>query len=288
MLKSFAALVLAAAIFAAVDAEAAPIAIVAAENFYGDVAAQIGGDQVVVTSILSNPNQDPHNFEVNAATARTLSDAAIIIYNGADYDPWMPTLLVAAENGDANVIVVADLTGHEPGDNPHLWYDPATMPAVAEAIAAALTAADPVHAADYVARLQAFEDSLAPIDAEIAAIRQDFAGVVVAATEPVFGYMADALGVTMRNQDFQRAVMNDTEPSARDLAAFEDDLRSGLIRVLFYNSQVTDDLTDHLLDIANQAGVAVVGVTETEPTGLTYQAWITAALDATRAALGRP
>jgi zinc/manganese transport system substrate-binding protein len=278
---------LAAAVLAASAgaAKAAPVAIVAAENFYGDVAEQIGGEWVVVTSILADPQQDPHSFETSASTARALSDADVIIYNGAGYDPWMPTLLAAVENSDADVIVAADLVGREAGDNPHIWYDPATMPAVAEAIAAALAAADPDHADSYAAGLQVFEDSLAPISDEIAAIRNSFGGAAVTATEPVFGYMADALGLAMRNQDFQLAVMNDTEPSARDLAAFEDDLRGGVVRVLFYNSQVVDDLTAHLRDVADQSGIPVVGVTELLPAGMTFQQWIAAELNNTRAAL---
>ncbi len=264
----------------------AQLNIVAAENFYGDVAAQIGGDQVTVTSILNNPNQDPHDFEVGAATARALSDADLIIYNGADYDPWMPTLLAAAENNSAQIIVVADLVDRSAGDNPHLWYDPSTMPAVAEAIAAALVSADPAHVDDYAARLDAFEDSFATINDEIADIRARFGGTPVAATEPVFGYMAEALGLDMREEGFQLAAMNETEPSARDIAAFESDLRNNAVAVLFYNNQVTDDLTSRLLDIANEAGVPVVGVTETLPEGLSFQEWMAATLDATRVALG--
>lgn len=268
-----------------ISAAAAQLRVVAAENVYGDVAAQIGGAEVVVTSILNNPNQDPHDFEVGAATARALSDADIIIYNGANYDPWMPALLAAAQNNDAHIIVVADLVRRTAGDNPHLWYDPATMPAVAAAIAAAFVAADPAHADAYAAHLGAFDDSFAAIGDAVAEIRAQFGGTPVAATEPVFGLMAMALGLDMREEAFQLAAMNDTEPRARDIAAFEADLRGHAVAVLFYNSQVSDDLTRHLLDVADGAGVPVVGVTETLPAGMTFQEWMLATLGATRAAL---
>ena len=162
------------------------------------------------------------------------------IYNGADYDPWMAKLLAAARSPNRTVIVVADLVRKKPGDNPHLWYDPPTMPAYAKALAAALSQRDPAHKAGYDQRLQAFLDWLQPLQAKIADIACQFAvGFPVTATEPVFGYMATALGFKMRNERFQLAVMNDTEPRASDVAAFEDDLRQHRVRMLFYNSQAT-------------------------------------------------
>ena len=270
----------------------AVVSIVAAENFYGDVAGQVAGPDATVTSALSNPDQDPHLFEASPSVARAVADAAIVAYNGADYDPWMAKLLGAAprssnSGGDRRrVIVVADLVHRKVGDNPHLWYDPATMPAYARTLTAALVAADPAHRAGYERRLQAFLDSLKPLDAEVAALRDRFAGTPVTATEPVFGYMAAALGLRMRNERFQLAVMNDTEPSASDIAAFEADLRGHRVRLLLYNSQATDAAAKRLLEIARQAGVPVVGITETEPEGMTYQQWIAAELDAVGAALG--
>ena len=229
---------------------------------------------------------------LSTPTARDMAAAQVVIYNGADYDPWMAKLLGAAprssnSGGDRRrVIVVADLVHRKVGDNPHLWYDPATMPAYARTLTAALVAADPAHRAGYERRLQAFLDSLKPLDAEVAALRDRFAGTPVTATEPVFGYMAAALGLRMRNERFQLAVMNDTEPSASDIAAFEADLRGHRVRLLLYNSQATDAAAKRLLEIARQAGVPVVGITETEPEGMTYQQWIAAELDAVGAALG--
>ena len=147
------------------------IALVAAENFYGNVAQQIGGDRASVISILSNPDQDPHLFEASPTIIRQVAAAQIVIYNGADYDPWMEKLLKVTPRAGRVAIAAADLVNKKAGDNPHLWYDPATMPAVARALAAALIAADPGHKDDYMARLQTFLASLELLNEKIAALR---------------------------------------------------------------------------------------------------------------------
>ena len=283
--KFVAAGVAALVVSSAAFAQNARIPVVAAENFYGDVVQQLGGDRVDVTSILSNPDQDPHLFEASPKTARALQHASLVVYNGADYDPWMTKLLDASKNAKRTTIVAADLVGKKGGDNPHLWYDPATMPAVARAVGAALVAADPAHKADYDANLAKFLDSLKPIDAKVAALHARYAGVPVTATEPVFGYMSDAIGLAMRNPRFQLSVMNDTEPSASDIAAFEKDLREKRVRVLIYNSQATEALTKRMLKLAQQSQVPAVSVTETEPAGTTFQQWMLAQLDALSTAL---
>jgi zinc/manganese transport system substrate-binding protein len=267
---------------------ASPLKVVAAENFYGGVAQQIGGAEVEVVSVMSNPDQDPHLFETSPAVLRQLAAAQLVIYNGADYDPWMPKLLAATPKPDRAEIVAADLVHKKPGDNPHLWYDPATMPAAARAIAAALGKADPAHAADYQARLAAFLSSLKPIDDKVEAIRRKFAGSSVTASEPVFGYMAEALGLKMRNERFQLSIMNDTEPAASDVAAFERDLKEHRVRVMFYNKQASDKIVQHLVALARAAKVPVVGVTETIPPGMTFQDWMLSELSETEKALTGP
>ncbi len=270
------------------SAHAQPIAVVAAEDFYGEVAAAIGGDRVAVTSIIDNPNLDPHDYEATPSTARAVADARIVMYNGADYDPWMEKLIAATVRPERTAISVATLLGRKPGDNPHLWYDPAAMPEVADAVAEALTAIDPQGADGYATRRQAFVASLETVNQKIAAVKQRFAGEPVTATEPVFGYMAEALGLDMRNQDFQTAIMNDTEPSASQLAAMESDLKGGKVKAFFYNNQVSDPLTEQLLSLARAANVPVVGVTETEPAGKSYVEWMLDELDATEKALVAP
>jgi zinc/manganese transport system substrate-binding protein len=266
----------------------AKIAVVAAENFYGDIARQIGGDAADIASIMSNPDQDPHLFETTPGVVRQVADARIVIVNGADYDPWMEKLLAAAPRPRRIVINAADLVQRKAGDNPHLWYDPATMPAVAKALAAAFAAADPAHKSDYDARLANFVASLAPLNAKISAIRDKFSGAAVTASEPVFGYMAGALKLKMRNERFQLAIMNDTEPGAHDVAAFEQDLKTHKVRVLFYNKQASSKVVQHLIELAQQVKVPVVGITETQPTGLSFQDWMLSQLNETEKALAGP
>ena len=265
---------------------ATPISVVAAENFYGDIARQIGGPDVTVRSILSNPNQDPHLFEVSPSAGRNVSAARIVIESGADYDPWMAKLLEAARGAERQTIVVAELIGKHPGDNPHIWYDPSTMLVLAQTLTADLAADDPAHKSAYERRLARFRASIQPIELRIAALRGKFAGSPVTATEPVFGYMFAALGMQVRNMPFQMAVMNNTEPGASDVAAFENDLRTRRVRLLVYNSQTADPIATRMQEIARQSHVPVIGATETEPPAQTYQAWMMGELDALDRALG--
>ena len=264
------------------------LAVVAAENFYGDIARQIGGDRIDVVSIMNNPDQDPHLFETTPGVVRQIADARIVILNGANYDPWMEKLLAAAPRPGRIVISAGQLVRAKAGDNPHLWYAPATMPAVAKAIADSLSKADSAHAGDYAARLSAVLASLARIGQRVVQIKAKHANEMVTATEPVFGPMAEALGLTMRNQRFQLAMMNDTEPSARDVAAFENDLKQHKVKLLLYNSQVSEKLTQRLRDIATKAKVPVVGVTETQPANMSFQDWMLGQLDAVDKALTGP
>jgi zinc/manganese transport system substrate-binding protein len=279
-------MIVASALAAAADDS--KIGLVAAENFYGDVARQVGGDRVAVISILNNRDQDPHLFETTPGVVRRIADARIVIFNGANYDPWMQRLLDAAPRPGRTVIEVASIVGKKADDNPHLWYDPPTMPAVAKALAAALSQLDPEHKADYEGRLEAFLRSLHPLEQKIAEIRDRYGGAAVTATEPVFGYMADALALTIRNERFQMAVMNNTEPAARDVAAFENDLKKRKVKVLLYNKQVIGNLTNRLIDVARSANVAVVGITETEPADTSFSDWMLSELDELEKALQGP
>jgi zinc/manganese transport system substrate-binding protein len=264
------------------------LSVVAAENFYGDIVQQIGGDRVEVVSILSNPDQDPHLFETTPTIIRQVTAAQIVVFNGADYDAWMDKLLKVAPRAERTVVDVAQLVNKKAGDNPHLWYEPTTMPAVARALADAFSGADPAHAADYTARLQTFIASLDGINRKIDEIRAKYAGVAVTATEPVFAYMASALRLKVRNEHFQMAVMNDTEPSIREIAAFERDLKEHKVKVLLYNKQASTKLTQRMLDLAHRSNVAVVGVTETQPTGMSYQDWMLTELEELQKALAQP
>ena len=246
-------------------ARADQLKIVAAENFYGGVASQIAGDNASVTSILSNPNQDPHEFTTNASTAKAVADADIVIYSGIGYDSWMDKLLSTQGKPDRVVINVSSLIGAKDGDNPHIWYNPRTMPALVEKLATNLAQRDSAQATAYQDRAEDFQNSMKPILNAINIIKARYEDAPVTATEPVFGYMADALGFKMLNYDFQVNVMNDTEPSASQTAAFEKSLTSKSVKLLFYNSQVTDPTTDRIKKLAQDSGIPIVGVTETQP-----------------------
>ncbi len=251
--------------------------IVAAENFYGGVAAQVAGSSAKVTSIMNNPNQDPHEFQADAKTAKALADADIVIYSGIGYDTWMEKLLAAQGKSSRVVIKVSDLIGAKDGDNPHIWYDPKTMPALVAKLATVLNKPDAVAQ---------FAHSMNPLLEKIAQLKKKTTGVKVTATEPVFGYMATALGMDMLNYDYQVAMMNDTEPSFKQTAAFEKSLTSKTAKILFYNSQVTNPSTKRMQEIAKSNGVPVVGVTETQPTeAKSYVQWMLSQLHGVESAL---
>lgn len=290
MMSKFRALAVALAALSAVPAQGRAsglIHIVAAENVYGDVAQQIGGADVRVTSVLGNPDQDPHLFEASPSVAREVAAARIVVCNGADYDPWMGRLLEATRNPGRQVIVVAELAGRKPGDNPHVWYDPGTVLAYAEALTGDLSSADPAREAGYRQHLARFRQSLQPVRARTAALRERLAGTPVTATEPVLGYMLDALGLEVRNRAFQLAVMNNTEPGASDVAAFENDLRTRRVRMLVYNSQASDPVAARMQKLALASHIPVVGASETEPAGRTYQEWMRGEIEAIDRALAQ-
>ena len=267
-------------------ARAAPLSVVAAESVYGDIAQQMGGDRVTVVSILSNPAQDPHLFEAGASAARAVAGARFAIYNGAGYDPWMAKLLTVPGQGPRDAIVAEKFLKQPSDGNPHLWYDPDLIRAIADAMTTAFAAADP-GGTDYEGRNTAFDKSMQVLIDRVAALRAKYAGVPVTATEPVFDYLAREIGLDMRNRAFQRAVMNDTEPSASDVAAFEDDLKARKVKALLYNTQTTGTMPLRMRRIAEQAGVPVVGISETEPAGMHYQDWMLAQLDALDKALSK-
>ena len=262
-----------------------PVKVVAAENFYGDLASQIGGANVVVTSILSNPDDDPHLFEASPDTAKALTDARIVIVNGVDYDPWMEKLLGAHKAPGRKEILVGQLVGHKPGDNPHLWYDPAYMKATAKALVADLSAIDPAHKTDYEAGEAKFLDSLKPLDDKIMDLRKRFAGQPITASEPVFGYQAGLIGLKVHNEKYALAIMNNAEPTPSEVAAFENDLKGHKVKVMMYNAQASEPAVGKLVQLAKDNGIPVVGVSETEPLNSTYQAWMMGQLDALDKAL---
>ena len=258
--------------------QAGVISAVGAENEYANVLSQIGGRYVHVSSILDNPNTDPHTFEASASVAQEISTAQLIVQNGIGYDAFMNRIESASPNAARKVITVQHVLGLPSSTpNPHLWYDPATMPAVAKAMAADLSALQPAHAAYFRANLTAFDRSLAPWRTAMAQFKAKYAGVPVATTEPVADYMLRAMGAgNLTPFRFQADIMNGVDPSPQDISLVTSFFTQHKAKVFIYNQQVTDALTTSIRQAAQRAGVPVVGVYETMPTGYRYQSWMLA------------
>lgn len=258
-----------------------PIAVVAAENFYGDVVTQVGGSHVKVTSILSDPSVDPHLYESNVDNAKAVGAAGLVIKNGAGYDAFMDKLLSASPRQDRVVIDVAQLMGTPNDANPHVWYDPRTMPKFAQSLRDRLTQLDPSFKPDFDAGLEKFNNSLEPLQDRLVSMKAQRASARVLPTEPVFDYMATALGLEIVDRDgaFQKAVEEGNDPPAEAVARFRQQLASRTIKALIYNSQANTPITTQMQAIAKQNNVAIVGISETEPPGKTYQQWMLGQLD---------
>jgi zinc/manganese transport system substrate-binding protein len=266
------------------------ITAVGAENEYANVLAQIGGKYVSVESIMSNPNSDPHTFEASPSVAEIVSKASLVVQNGVGYDSFMDKIEAAAPNNSRRVIDAQNLLGlPDTSSNPHLWYNPTTMPRVAAAIAADLSKLEPSHSSYFKSNVTRFDDSLKPWLAELALIKRKFHAARVATTEPVADYMLQAAGLdNLTPFTFQADIMNGVDPSPQGVA-YEEGLFSGhKVNVFVYNQQVTDTLTQSFINAAKAAGVPIVGVYETMPTpGYTYRTWMLAEAKAVYAALSK-
>jgi zinc/manganese transport system substrate-binding protein len=265
------------------------LAVVAAENAYGDIAQQIGGAHVHVTSILSDPNADPHLFEPGSSNGLAVATAAVVIQNGVGYDAFMTRLENAAPNAKRSVLTIADVLGVRGRDaNPHLWYDVPALGRIARAIATALERADPARTSAYRAGLARFDASLDPLRREVARIHALFGGAGVAYTEPVPGYLIDAAGLmNLSPPSFTRAIEDGTEPSPQAVAAMNTLITRRQIKVLLYNRQAVSPITSRVLAAAAHAHIAVVGVTETLPPHRSFQQWQLAQARQLAAALAR-
>ncbi|MHB8399637.1 MAG: metal ABC transporter solute-binding protein, Zn/Mn family [Candidatus Limnocylindrales bacterium] len=266
---------------------AVPITVLGTENFYADLLSQVGGDRVQATSLLNDPNADPHAYESSPQAAAAVADARLVIVNGIGYDAFMQQLLAASADTNRVVIDVQQLLGLANDANAHVWYDPATMAKVAAAAAAALARLDPADAAYFAAREQAYVAALSPIEVKIAELKATYGGAPVAFTEPVAGYLAQAIGLrVLTPPGFQKAVENGTDPPPADVAAERDLLTGRQVRVLIFNSQVVTPLTQQIHDLAVANGIPVVGMAETQPAGYrTYQDWQLGQLDQLQQAL---
>ncbi len=244
------------------------------ESQYADVLAQIGGSYVRVTAIQSNPDTDPHEFEVTPGVAAALRGADLVVENGLGYDAWAKRLLSGTRAQVLSVQALLHLPDSTP--NPHLWYGPAAMPAVAAAAAAAFAARDPARQAEYAANLAAFNAALVPWNQELARIKSQYGQAPVAVTEPVADALLAAAGLRIMTPfSYELAVMNGTDPAPQDVAAQQALLRGHKVRVLVYNAQVTDPQTAALLALAKRHGVRVLPVYELMPASAGhYQDWM--------------
>ena len=249
--------------------------VVAAENTYGNIAAQIGGPHVSVTSILTSPSADPHLFEPGTSTGLAVAVAKVALQNGLGYDAFMTRLENASPSKDRVVVTMSDVLGvHDTDANPHLWYDVPRLDRIATAVATAFIRADPSHARAYRRNLHRFERSLAPLWHEIATIRTRFHGTPVAYTEPVPGYLVSAAGLrNLAPDSFTRLIEEGTEPSPSAVATMSSLISEHKVRVLLYNRQAVSPVTAKLRDAAQSAGIPVVPVSETLPPHLTFQQW---------------
>jgi zinc/manganese transport system substrate-binding protein len=257
-------------------AAAGRLAVVAAENFWGDIARQIGGGQVSVTSIITDPNADPHSYETDPRDAAAITNAGLVIENGAGYDDFIDKLLSTNPNTGRDVLSIAQTVGAGGGNpNPHLWYSPDYVTAAAHAIESHLASRDQVHATEFQANLQTFLTAYQPYIDTLATIRARHGGTPIAYTERVPGYLVEKAMLRLATPaSFARSIEDGNDPSPADTAAMDDAMTHRLVKVLLYNAQVTSPTTQKVRDVATANGIPVVGVAETIPAGQpTFQAW---------------
>ena len=254
---------------------ASAINVVAGQNFWGSIAAQLGGTKARVQSVVTDPNVDPHEYASNTNDARAFAEADLVILNGAGYDDWGQKLLDANQSSHRLVLNVAKLLGKKAGDNPHFWYDPAYVVKVADSITSEYKAIDSGDAAYFDQRRSDFAAALKPYLERIAEIRTKFAGVPVGSTESIFVYMATALGLNLISPaEFMTAVAEGNDPPAQAVVAFQNQITGKQVKVLVYNVQTATAVTTNVKHMAAAADIPIVGVSETlQPETITFQDW---------------
>jgi zinc/manganese transport system substrate-binding protein len=267
-----------------------PLRVVAAENFWGSIAAQLGGDKVEVTSIISSPDADPHDYEATASDGRSVATADMTIVNGIGYDVWAGDLAAANPSRARTDLSVGEVVGAKEGDNPHRWYDPADVSKVVDAITASYQAEDPANSGYYDQQKAAFTGTaLKDYDAVIADIRAKYSGTPIGASESIVSMFAPALGLdVLTPPDFLTAISEGTEPTAADKSTIDTQISTGAIKVYVYNSQNATPDVQAQVDAAKAKGIPVSTITETmTPATADWEDWQTAQLTALEAALAR-
>jgi len=265
-----------------------PLEVVAAENFWGSIASQVGGSKVHVTSVISSPATDPHDYEPTAADGRLLAGARMAIVNGIGYDPWAGKLLSSNPVGARIVLTVGDLVGISAGGNPHRWYSPPNVQQVIDAIAGDYAKLDPKDAAYFRSRKVRFETkALAQYTRVIATIRRRYQGVAVGASESIFAPLAEALGLKLLTPaSFLKAISEGAEPTASDITTIDRQISDRQIVVWVFNSQNSTPDVQRITDAARKRGIPVTTITETmTPASARFQDWQSHQLEALMRAL---
>lgn len=269
-------------------AAAVTINVVAAENFYGNIVTQLGGDRVKVTSILSDPNVDPHEYESSVEDATAIATADLVVENGGGYDDWMDKLLSAGTSAKRVLLRGFDIAPMKLPDNEHVWYNVDNVQAIAATVTESLKKIDPADTALFTENLQTFTRSLGGIREKIAQLNARWKGTPVGLTETIFLYQATPIGLAVLTPfEFQKAIAEGNDPPADTVVAAESQVKGKKVKVLIYNEQTVSPITTRLQEEAKAVGIPVVPVTETMPSALNYQNWMLSQLTALERALGK-
>jgi zinc/manganese transport system substrate-binding protein len=258
----------------------APVRVLAVENFYASLANQIGGQCVATTTILSDPNADPHEFQPTAPDVRAFQTAQLLIENGLGYDDFADKVLATMQTPPV-VVKSGDVLNLQTGANPHIWYSAGYVDQVRAAILANLKTVNPSAGAYYDAQSAALDQQFTTYHALVNQIASTYANVQVGATESIFVYMAQATALNVVTPpEFMRALSEGNDPTARDLAVFQNQINNHQIKVLVYNTQTLTNVTEQLKTMAQQNDIPIVGVSETMPVGAqTFQGWQSSELE---------
>jgi zinc/manganese transport system substrate-binding protein len=265
------------------------VEVVAAENFWGSIATQVGGDKVHVVSIITKPESDPHDYDATPDDARKIAVADYVIVNGAGYDPWAPKLLAANPVTSRVTLDIGDLVGVKEGGNPHFWYSPDYVNKVIDRITADLKKLDPASASYFDTQSSNYKNSgLKDYKDTLAAIKKKYSGVPVGATESIFVYVAQATGLNLITPpDYMKAISEGTDPSSGDKVTVDQQVAGKKVKVLVFNTQNSTPSAQAVATKAKAFNIPVVEITETlTPATASFQDWQTSQLKALLKALG--
>jgi len=264
--------------------------VVAAEDFWGSIAEQLGGEKVEVTNIITNPAADPHDYEPTSEDAKTLARAQMSIVNGIGYDEWASKLLAASPESGRTELTVGDVLGLKEGDNPHQWYSPVSVHKVIDAIVADYKEALPGNDSYFDEQQEAFEtEGLAEYNELISQIKSSYSGTPVGASESIFEPLAPSLGLKLITpKGFMDGIAEGTEPTPSEKASADEQIKDHLIKLWVYNSQNATPDVKRLNEEAEAAGIPIATVTETmTPEGASFQQWMARELKGIEAALAK-